>query len=178
MEIVIPQGYELVLLDGEDDWRTITVSTGGTEPATLRTGSISLRSAFRSATYEGGGAFVNDSGRCQPARQPSLFTAGRPGGRSSLYICIPCLRVDTAIVPDGRSAVLSLRCGPARDYRWPVAPGSRVSVEVKTDCQEGWMQVLENSGFTVRVNGDTVTGTIGGINDVRLTTVELYVGLQ
>lgn len=178
LEMVIPSGYELVLLDGEDDWRAMEISSGGTRLASLRPGSVSLRSAFRSATYESGGAFVNDSGRCHVEREPALFTAGKPGGRTSLHICVPCLRADTAVVPQGRDVVLSLRHDSARDYTWPVAPGSRVSVVVRTDCQDGWRQVLEKAGFTVTVSGDTVTGSMGGIDDVRLTTVVLLVGLE
>lgn len=177
LELVVPQGYELVLLDGEDDWRSITVFAGNTELAILRPGSIGLRSAFRSATCEAGGVFVSDGGTSRMEHEPAIFTAGRPGGRESLYLCVPCLSADTAVIPQGRSAVLSLRCKSVQDFSWPVPSGQLVSVEIRTDSRDGWKQALEAQGFTVTINGDTVRGTKGGIDDVRLTRVELQVGV-
>ena len=177
LELVVPQGYELVLLNGEDDWRSVTVLAGSTELATLRPGSIGLRSPFRSATCEAGGVFVDSDGTSRTEQEPAIFTAGRPGGRVSLYLCVPCLAADTAIIPQGRSAVLSLRCKSVQDFSWPVPPGQQVSIEIRTDSRDGWKQALETQGFTVTINGDTVRGSIGGIDDVRLAMAELQVDI-
>lgn len=177
LEIVIPQGYELVLLDGGDDWRALRIAADGSELANLRPGSLSLQSPFRAAIYEAGGVFVDDSGSCRTDRKPAIFLAGRPGGRISLYLYVPCLSADTSVLPSGRDAVLSLRCESLRDYEWTVLPGQQVSIEIRTDCIEGWKQVLESQGFTVAIDRDSVTGTRGGIDDVRLATAELQVGI-
>lgn len=178
VEMVIPPGYELLLLDGEDDWHRLTVSVDGSELASPRPGSLSLQSAFRSVTCEGGGVFVNDSGSCRPDRAPSIFISGEPSGKTSLFICVPCLKAEDAVWPAGREAILSLSCGASRDYHWDVSPGARTSVRVRTGSQEGWKEALEDQGFTVTVAGDTVTGSRGGIDEIDLAAVDLQVSLR
>ncbi|CAJ36043.1 hypothetical protein [Methanocella arvoryzae] len=175
LEMIVPQGYDLVLLDGDDDWHAITIWSGGTELTTLRPGSISLRSAFRSSGWEGGGVFVEDGGISKAEQKPAIFTASSPGGQTSLYLSIPCLSADTAVIPQGRSVVLSLRCQSRDDFSWPVPPGQQVTVEVRTDSTDGWKQVLEAQGFSVTTGPDSVRGSRGGISHVRLATAELQV---
>jgi hypothetical protein len=177
LEIVIPQDYDLVMLDKADDWRTLKIEAGGSELASLRTGSISIRSAFRSASYEAGGVFVDDPDGSRIEQKPSVFVAGKPGGRMSLYITVPCMSGDTTLVPSGRHTILALRCKSLQDYKWPLSPGTQVSVEIRTSSPDGWKQVLESQGFTVTMSDDTVRGTRGGIDDVYLTTAQLHIGL-
>ena len=177
LEMVIPQEYDLVMLDKADDWRNLKIEAGGSELTSLRTGSISIRSTFRSATYEAGGVFVDDPDGGRLAQKPSVFVAGTQGGRMSLYITVPCLSTDTGLVPSDRHTMLALRCKSLQDYKWPLSPGTRVSVEIRTSSLDGWRQVLESQGFTVAMSDDTVRGTRGGIDDVYLTAAELHIGL-
>lgn len=177
LEMLIPPDYDLVMLDKADDWRTLKIEADGSELGIFRTGSVSIRSAFRSATYEAGGVFVDgpDGGRIE--EKPSIFVAGKPGGTMSLYITVPCLSTDTTLVPPGRHSMLALRCKSLQDYKWPLSPGARVSVEIRTSSPDSWKQVLESQGFTVTMSDDTVRATRGGIDDVYLTAAELHIGL-
>jgi hypothetical protein len=175
VEIQVPAGYELITLDGPDDIANITVSCGGHEIFAGRTGSISLRSPFRSVSYEGGAIFSNDSGSVNVVRMPSVFTAAR-GNERSLYVFLTAISSNASVIAGSKPIVLDVRAESRRNAsRTTTGP---VTICLTSMCPDGWSAFLREEGFTVEQAGNKVTATIGGITDVCIDCATLRVRVE
>jgi hypothetical protein len=174
-EVRIPAGYKLIALDGLDDIACFAVSCGNREIFAMREGGIRLQSPFRSAIYEGGAVFGNDSGMITVIRKPSVFTVGHVDGRS-LYIFITAISVDPMVIADGGAVVLDVRASARQNVSQPA--DSPVTISVSSACPEGWSAVFRDAGFSVEQEGGTVTAIIGGITDVCIDCATLQVRIE
>jgi|AGTN01.1.fsa_nt_gi hypothetical protein len=174
-EVRVPSDYELITLDGDDDIAHFAVSIGNLEVFSTRMGSVSLRSSFRSATFEGGSVFGNDSGAIDVVRKPSIFTTMGGEGKS-LYISLIEVSSGTASAPGGRNAILDVKAVAARNVSQPSK--DTVTLAISSSCPEGWSAVLRNEGFTVEQKGNKVTARMGGIEDVCIDCTTLQVRIE
>jgi hypothetical protein len=174
-EVQVPAGYELTALDGIDDVASFAVSCGDREVFSAREGSLSLRSPFRSITFEGGAVFCNDSGSVSVIRKPSVFTSSHEKGRS-LYISLIMISADSFVVPGSRSVVLDVRAESRSGIRQP-SEGT-VTISISSMCMEGWSIALRERGFTVAQNGNKITATLGGVTDVCINCETLQVRVE
>lgn len=174
-EIQVPAGYELLALDGNDDVARFAVSCGDREIFAVREGSISLRSPFRSVSFEGGTVFSDESGFVNIARKPSIFIA-RHGEDATLYIYITALSTDSRVITGSMPAVLDVRTASDQNVSQPA--GRPVTIAVSSACPEGWSVVLRDAGFSVEKEGSRVTATMGGITDVCIDCVALQVRVE
>jgi hypothetical protein len=174
-EIQVPAGYELLVVDGIDDTARFAVSCGNREVFAAREGSIRLQSPFRSASFEGGAVFGNDSGLATIARKPSIFIASH-GEEKSLYIFLTIVSADTCVITGGGPVVLDVRAAPGQNLSQPT--GGSVTIAVSSTCPEGWSAALRDAGFTVVQEGGRVTATMGGVTDVCIDCVALQVRVE
>jgi hypothetical protein len=174
-EIQVPAGYELLMLDGNDDVARFSVSCGGREIIAVREGSIRLQSLFRSVSFEGGAVFSNDSGLVDIVRKPSIYTV-RHGDDTTLFIFITAVSADTRVVTGSVPAVLDIRAGSGQNVSKPV--DGPVTISVSSTCPEGWSAILIDAGFTVEQEGGRITATRGGITDVCIDCMALQVRIE
>ncbi len=174
-EIQVPAGYELLMLDGNDDVARFAVSCGGREIFAVREGNIRLQSPFRSVSFEGGAVFGNDSGLVDIVRKPSIFAASH-GEDTMLYIFITALSADSRVVTGSMPVVLGIRAMSGQNVSKSV--DGPVTISVSSTCPDGWSTALEDAGFTVGQEGSRVTATRGGITDVCIDCVALQVRIE
>ncbi len=174
-EIQVPAGYELLMLDGNDDVARFAVSCGGREIFVVREGSIRLQSPFRSVSFEGGAVFSNESGLVDVVRKPSVFIA-RHKEDTTLYIFITALSADSRVVAGSMPVVLGVRAGSGQNVSKSV--DGPVTISVSSTCPEGWSAALVDAGFTVGQEGSRVTATRGGITDVCIDCRALQVRIE
>lgn len=174
-QIQVPAGYELLMLDGNDDIARFAVSSGEREIFNARAGSIRLQSPFRSVSMEGGAVFSNESGLVDVVRKPSVFIA-RHGVDATLYIFITRLSADSRVVTGSMPVVLGIRAGFGQNVS--ITANDPVTISVSSNCPEGWSTALEDAGFTVRQEGSRVTATQGGITDVCIDCKTLQVRIE
>jgi hypothetical protein len=171
-EIQVPAGYELMTLDGSNDVASTTISCGGREIFAGRTGSISLRSPFRSVSYEGGAFFSNDSGIVNVIRTPAIFVASQ-GGDRTLYVFLTVISSNATVIAGSRPVVLDVRAESGRNISQPA--GGPVTICLTSMCPDGWSAILREKGFAVGQAGNKVTATLGGITDVCIDCATLRV---
>lgn len=174
-EVRMPAGYKLLALDGLDDVARFSVSCDSREMFALRTGSIRLQSPFRSAIYEAGAVFGNDSGLITAIRKPSVYTAG-PAGSRSLYIFLTAVSTDSRVVAGGEAVVLDVRATAKQNTSSPA--NGPVIISVSSACPEGWSAVFRDEGFSVEQEGNTVTAIMGGVTDVCIDCATLQVRVE
>jgi hypothetical protein len=162
-EIQVPAGFELLMLDGNDDVTRFAVSCAGREIFAVREGSIRLVPPFRSVSLEGGAVFSNESGQADVVRKPSIFIARR-GEDATLYIFITAISANSRVIAGSMPVVLGIRSGSGQNASKSV--DGMVTISVSSTCPEGWSATLGEAGFSVEQEGSRVTATIGGITDV------------
>lgn len=173
-EVVVPPGYELIALDGIDDATRFTLSCGNQEIFSAGTGSVRLRSPFRSVVYENGAVFCNDSGMVTVIRKPSIFIAGREG--RSLYIFLTAISADSRVIAGGRAVILGVRSAYGENVIQPVE--GPITVDVTSACPDGWSAIFREAGFSVKQEGNKVKASAGGISDVCIECTTLQVRFE
>jgi hypothetical protein len=173
-ELQMPAGYVLLAMDQGDDISRLSVKLGNKEVPAIRTGSIRLQSPFRSVSFEGGAVIGNDSGIVDIIREPSIFVASHDG-QKGLYIYLVCIKADTGAISSDSHAILDIRAVSQRLESINVPAPSDTIISVSSRDPEGWAMFLQNEGFTVTCNGNTVTAVSGGVTDVHVTCVMLQV---
>jgi len=164
-EMAVPSGCELVALDKHDDFRSMGIYSGPDELAFLPMGSVSVRSPFRSATFEGGAVFSNDSGLVALERPPAVHILDAGHGRKALYVSITSVSCDSS-VRRGGPATLYVRCSSVEPMAWHVPDGSAITLRVRGGDPEAWEEWLEHCGFTVEREGGEVVALSEEVSDV------------
>jgi hypothetical protein len=164
-EIAVPAGYRIYIVDGGDDFRSLSVYCGGEKRWSVRTGSARICSPFTSVCFEGGAVFINDSGLAGVEKRPSVYMV-QDGKNVSLYLSMICLAADTGAPSKEGPVVLTVKAESQGSERWEVPAGAQTAIVVSTGDPEGWGCVFRDMGFAVSYNGSLVTATSGGVSGV------------
>ena len=173
-EVQVPAGYELLALDASDDIARISITCGGQELFSAREGCIRLQSPFRSVTFEGGGAFSNDSGYIDIVQEPPISVA-LSYGASTLYVNLISVSTESTVIRGGAPAILYARADARRSKIVSVSPDANVTISITSREPGGWQRYFEETGFFTAGKGSAITATIGGITDVYIdqTTIQV-----
>jgi hypothetical protein len=173
-ELAVPSGCELVALDMHDDFRSISVYSGPSLLAFLPLGSLSVRSPFRSASYEGGAVLSNDSGEAVMERAPPVSLVDTGAGGKALYVSVVSISCDSSISRSG-PATLYVKCSSVEPMAWHFPEGSTVTIVVRSGEPEAWKEQLERRGFSVSLEGGEVKAVSGEVTDVYVVYGEVGV---
>lgn len=177
LEMFPPQGYECIVTDRFDDFRTVDVYAGNDRRMSLRTGSFRLDSGFRGTVYEGGAVVSGDQGYREMIRSPAIFLQGT-AGHLSLYVYLTGLSLDSWSSGAGMPTIVSIKFVERDTEEWIVAPGTSTRLIIKTGDTGAWKEFLEREGFSVTVNDDIVTASTGGVTDVHVSYTVVRIDRQ
>lgn len=173
----IPSGYELIVLDRHDDFRSISIYSGSNMLTYLPSGSVSVRSPFRSASFEGGAVLSNDSGLAAMEKSPAVYVMDLGSGKKALYVSIASVSCDSSVLR-GSAATIYAKCSSVKPMRWDVADGSAIALRVRSGEPEAWGEYLERCGFNVSYEDGEAVATIGEVSYVYAAYAEVGVKVE
>jgi hypothetical protein len=167
-EMSVPSNYELVVLDRNDDVSAFKVYQGNTLLTSLRMGSVSLRSPFRSVTFAGGAVTSNDAGEIEERQSPYLYAVEMPSGKKAIYVTVIAVSCDTFARGTG-SVGLGVKCGYVTPVKYSIGDGSTVTIEVAGCDGAGWERPLKEAGFSVQYEDGILKASSGSVSEVYVT---------
>lgn len=173
-EMSVPGKYELVTLDRNDDVSTLKVYEGNTLLASLRMGSVSLRSPFRSVTFTGGAVTSNNAGEIEERQSPYLYAVELPSGKKAVYVTVIAVSCDTFTRGTG-TVDLGIKCGTVTPMKYSIGDGSIVTIAVAGCDAAGWECPLKEAGFNIQYEDGTLKASSGSVSYVYVTDATIDV---
>jgi hypothetical protein len=170
-EMSVPEGYDLIVKNRNDDFRSIGIYEDDRAVAFLLLGSIRLESPFRTGTFEGGAVSMNDSGTGTCWTFPVFHAIERYDGRKALYISAISVSSDSFVAHSG-PITLRIRCRSVDTFEAHGSSGHPMTVKVESSDGPAWKERLEKCGFNVKYEDGTIIATLGEAADVYVTYAE------
>lgn len=170
-EMGVPSGYELVVLDKHDDFRSLGIYSGSSQLVFLPFGSVAMQSPFRTAAFEGGAVISNDTGLVTTERSPAVHVLDLGSGKKALYVSVTSISSDSFVMHGG-PAVLFIKCSSVKPMTWHVPDGSTITLRVRSGGLRTWEEQLERCGFTVIYEDGEIKATSREVSDIYVVYSE------
>lgn len=167
-ELYVPGGYDLMIRDSEDDYRSVRLFVDGNLVASIRLGSVCLHSQFRSSTFEGGAVISNDSGNIVSVLSPRIQAVRSPSGKDSIYATLIAVSCDTITHGEG-PVTPGIKCESIKTLKWHISDTSEVAIRVASENAAGWERAFTTAGLDVSYEDGTIKATSRRISDVYVT---------
>jgi hypothetical protein len=173
-EMSVPPGCDLLVSDKHDDYRSLSIYSNSAQLAFFPMGSVSMRSPFRSATFEGGAVISNETGLVTAERSPAVHTTTLLSGKKALYISVTSISSDSFVRHAG-PITLFVKCTSVKPMSWHVPDGSTVIIWTRSGDPQAWKESFEECGLNAdRVNG-AVRASGSNISDIYVVYAEAEV---
>ena len=167
----VPPGYDLIVRNKYDDFRSIGIYEDDKLVAFLPLGSIRLQSPLRATSFEGGAVILNDSGLVTPEEGPAVHMVKQSNGKKALYISAISISSDSFAAHDGAITLL-IRCKSLETIDVHPSSGSVVTLKVESSETPAWKERLEECGFNTECDNGEIKATAGEVNDIYVTYAE------
>jgi hypothetical protein len=170
-EMTVPSGYELIVRDKHDDFRSVSIYSNSAPLAFLPTGSMALDSPFRSVTFEGGAVISNETGLVESEISPCVRAATLPSGRKALYMSIISVSSGTFIGHSG-PGTLYARCVSTKPISLHIPDGRNAVIYVRSGDLPAWKEAFEGCGLAVTYENGAVKASSAQVSDIFVTYSE------
>jgi len=170
-EMVVPSGYELIVRDKHDDFRSVSIYSNSAPLAFLPTGSIALDSPLRSVTFEGGAVITNETGLVSSKITPCIRAATLPSGKKALYMSIVSVSAGTFIGHPG-TETLYARCVSTKPMSLHIPDGGRATIYVRSGDLPAWKGAFEGCGLAVTYENGAVKASSTEVSDIYVAYAE------
>ncbi len=170
-EFSVPPGYDLVLRDKHDDFRSLAIYSNSGQLAFLPIGSITLRSPFRTAAFEGGAVVSNETGLVKAEKSPQLSMVRLPSGKKALYMSVTSISCGSYVRHAG-PVTLFIKCSTVSPMSWHVPDGATVTIVARSGDPGAWQERFESCGFATTRNESTISATSGEVSEIYVVYAE------
>jgi hypothetical protein len=170
-EMNVPSGYDLIVLDENDDSSALDIYSGYTPMASFRIGSIKMRSPFRSVTFEGGAVIANDSGNIQYLRSPSIRLVRSADGKNAIYINIVSAFSGT-FTDSGGAVDIGVRSNSVIVKKFNTE-GSVTSIYILCSEPAIWERELIDAGFETSYQDGKLKAVSSEVSNVYVTCANI-----
>lgn len=170
-QMSVPSGYDLVVRDKHDDFRSVSIFSNSAPLAFLPMGSVALDSPFRSVTFEGGAVISNETGLVEPEISPVVRTATLQSGRKALYMSVASISGDSFIKHPG-PATLYARSVTTKPLSMHIPDGNRAIIYVRSGDLPAWKEAFEECGLDVTYENGAVKASSTEISEIYVTYAE------